>query len=94
MDQTVTLVLRFFHVVGGILWAGGALLMPVSRVRSLVAEYFESHNLFGVVGQDGVPPWWRQLDQSRSCECGGGKVAVQGPNQQHPQLTIQRHAVA
>lgn len=33
-------------------YAGGALLMPVSRVRSLVAEYCESHNLFGVVGQD------------------------------------------
>ena len=27
MDQTVTLVLRFFHVVGGIFWAGGVMLM-------------------------------------------------------------------
>ncbi|HEU5183246.1 MAG TPA: hypothetical protein VFU01_01680 [Gemmatimonadaceae bacterium] len=27
MDQTVTLVLRLFHVVGGIFWAGGAMLM-------------------------------------------------------------------
>jgi hypothetical protein len=33
-------------------YAGGALLMPVSRVRGLVAAYCESHNLFGVVGQD------------------------------------------
>lgn len=27
MDQTVTLVLRFFHVVGGVFWAGGVMLM-------------------------------------------------------------------
>jgi Zn-dependent peptidase ImmA (M78 family) len=33
-------------------YVGGALLMPVSRVRTLVAAYCESHNLFGVVGQD------------------------------------------
>lgn len=33
-------------------YVGGALLMPVSRVRALVAAYCESHNLFGVVGQD------------------------------------------
>lgn len=33
-------------------YIGGALLMPVSRVRALVAAYCESHNLFGVVGQD------------------------------------------
>jgi len=33
-------------------YVGGALLMPVSRVRSLVTEYCESHNLFGIVDQD------------------------------------------
>lgn len=32
-------------------YAGGALLMPVSRVRALSTAYCESHNLFGVVGQ-------------------------------------------
>jgi Zn-dependent peptidase ImmA (M78 family) len=32
-------------------YAGGALLMPVSRIRALVAAYCESHNLFGVIGQ-------------------------------------------
>jgi len=33
-------------------YAGGALLMPVSRVRALIATYCETHNLFGVVGQN------------------------------------------
>lgn len=33
-------------------YVGGALLMPVSRVRALVTAYCESNNLFGVVGQD------------------------------------------
>ncbi|WP_292526802.1 ImmA/IrrE family metallo-endopeptidase [Mesorhizobium sp.] len=33
-------------------YVGGALLMPVSRVRALAAAYCESHNLFGIVGQD------------------------------------------
>jgi hypothetical protein len=33
-------------------YIGGALLMPASRVRSLVGPYCETHNLFGVVGQD------------------------------------------
>lgn len=33
-------------------YIGGALLMPVSRVRALVGAYCESHNLYGVVGQD------------------------------------------
>jgi hypothetical protein len=27
MDQTVTLVLRFFHIVGGVLWVGAVMLM-------------------------------------------------------------------
>jgi hypothetical protein len=35
-------------------YAGGALLMPVSRVRALVGEYCESYGLFGVVGQDSL----------------------------------------
>ncbi|WP_442579336.1 ImmA/IrrE family metallo-endopeptidase [Mesorhizobium sp. ASY16-5R] len=32
-------------------YAGGALLMPASRVRALIATYCESHKLFGVIGQ-------------------------------------------
>ncbi|ANL43364.1 MULTISPECIES: ImmA/IrrE family metallo-endopeptidase [Rhizobium] len=32
-------------------YAGGALLMPISRVRALVTAYCESRNLFGIIGQ-------------------------------------------